>query len=437
MSEATAGAKIAGLGLEGLAASVGILNNAGQQGSEAGTALNAVLRNLTKASEELGTEVVRDAAGGLDLASTLQQIADATSDLDIDERGDLLQKLFGDEGKVGLVPLLDQIDRLREGRAALEGLSPDFVAEEYKAFLEDPSGQWQLFVGNVQSAGTALGNTLLPGLSMVVGGLAGVLGGVADAIDRFPVLGKVIGVAVGGIAIALTGLAIFNAATWAKGVFLGMKAAAAGTWLFNAALWANPVTWVVAGVVALGVGLAALVVYWDDVKAAAGAAWDWMVAKWGQAKTWIRSHVPFADLFMDEGTGAAGGVTRQIAAAAAVGATAAAAPVAAVDQALQQGQQDVAAARIEQHAPPARTPFASDLLGGGVPGGATAGSGGIQVTVSAPVTVEVPPDADPERVGLAVAAALERELPRIADEAARRILDAKRGRRHEDDGGTL
>ncbi len=35
--------------------------------------------------------------------------------------------------------------------------------------------------------------------------------------------------------------------------------------LFNAALWSCPITWIVAGVIALGVGMAALIYYWKDI----------------------------------------------------------------------------------------------------------------------------------------------------------------------------
>ncbi|SHO57896.1 phage tail tape measure protein [Vibrio quintilis] len=40
------------------------------------------------------------------------------------------------------------------------------------------------------------------------------------------------------------------------------------TWLFNAALWANPVTWIVAGIIALTAAIVAVIYYWDDLKAA-------------------------------------------------------------------------------------------------------------------------------------------------------------------------
>ena len=66
---------------------------------------------------------------------------------------------------------------------------------------------------------------------------------------------------------------------WSKSLgstVLWSHLATAATWLFSAALWANPITWVVAGVVALIAALVLLVKYWDKVKAAAVGAFDWI-----------------------------------------------------------------------------------------------------------------------------------------------------------------
>lgn len=46
-----------------------------------------------------------------------------------------------------------------------------------------------------------------------------------------------------------------------------IKNLAAVMGLFNAALWTSPITWIVAGVVALGAGVAALIYYWKDLTA--------------------------------------------------------------------------------------------------------------------------------------------------------------------------
>jgi hypothetical protein len=45
-------------------------------------------------------------------------------------------------------------------------------------------------------------------------------------------------------------------------------AATASTWLMNAAFLASPITWIVAGIVALTAAIGAAIYYWDDLKAA-------------------------------------------------------------------------------------------------------------------------------------------------------------------------
>lgn len=68
-----------------------------------------------------------------------------------------------------------------------------------------------------------------------------------------------------------------------------MMTSTAATWLFNAALWASPVTWVVAGVIALIAAVGAVIYWWDDLKAAFGdtavfqglmVIMDWVMAGW-------------------------------------------------------------------------------------------------------------------------------------------------------------
>lgn len=46
-----------------------------------------------------------------------------------------------------------------------------------------------------------------------------------------------------------------------------LKNLAVATGIFNAALWTSPITWIVAGVIALGAGIAALIYYWKDLTA--------------------------------------------------------------------------------------------------------------------------------------------------------------------------
>ena len=244
------------LPLAPLSAALGQLNNAGMEGGRAGTALNAVLRRLSAASAELGTEVVRDNEGMLDLVATLQQIDDATAGLETQARADLLQEIFGDEGAAGAGLLLPVLDDLRAGILDLQDAAAgDLVSERYRTFVEAASGQWRILVGNIREAGIVFGASLVPALKKVLAPAADLLLWVGDAIQKYPVLGETIGM----VALAIGG---------AVGVIALVTAA---TWLWNAALAANPVVWI--GAVVIGLGLAILMLW----------------RNWGKVTEWIQT----------------------------------------------------------------------------------------------------------------------------------------------------
>lgn len=67
-----------------------------------------------------------------------------------------------------------------------------------------------------------------------------------------------------------------------------MMASTAATWLFNAALWANPITWIIAAVIALVAAIALAIYYWDDITAAVNNftthAVGWLMDGWKNLK---------------------------------------------------------------------------------------------------------------------------------------------------------
>lgn len=106
------------------------------------------------------------------------------------------------------------------------------------------------------------------------------------------------------LAIGLGAMAVAVAATSAalriyQGVMMAIRVATATwtavQWLLNAAFWANPITWVIAGVIALIAIIVAAIVYWDQIAAAVSAAWDWIVQATSAAWNWLTS--AFASLW--------------------------------------------------------------------------------------------------------------------------------------------
>ena len=328
MTEAASGALAAKLPLEQTAMAIGMLNTAGQTGGAAGASLNAVLRQLGKASDELGFAMVRGADGSLDLGATLQALDDRLPEAtDIDARNEAIQRLFDDEGKAGLVPLLQNLGAWRENLDAVDQ-STGTVAEAIERFKASSGGQWTMLTQNIQAVGTAIAGTLLPRVNSLLEPAAAVAGWVGNLVERFPLLGQVIGLAavsIGGVAAGVLSVALATTA-WAtvmggpfggaltamggalKTVGAGMlglvkhltasniaavasaakiKIVTAAQWLWNAALNANPIGLVVAAVAALAAGVFVVYKYWEPISGFFGRLWDGIKSAFSTGWTWI------------------------------------------------------------------------------------------------------------------------------------------------------
>ncbi len=248
MKYAAASAVAAKVPLAQTAAVIGLLNSAGLQGSMAGTAFSSVLKNMSKASDELGFSIVRGNDGQMDMIATLEELGEATDGMDIDERNDMLQEQFGDEGKRGIIPLLEKLAELKEANKEIVAIADGrLVSDTYDRFLKSKSGQWLMLKQNAAQVGEVFAGTLLPALNAVISPLAKGAGLLAENIEKYPILGKILG------AVAL-GLG---------GVGAAMGIATAATWAWNSALLANPFVWMVGAVVA---GAALIIMAWEPVK---------------------------------------------------------------------------------------------------------------------------------------------------------------------------
>ncbi len=246
------------------AAAIGVLNSSGLEGSRAGTGFNAAMRNMSKAADELGFDMVRGADGTLDLVATLDGLKASMDDMDIDERNNLIQKIFGDEGKAAIVPLLEKLDDVRNKTNDLAE-SNGTVSDSYKTFLNSTSGQLQMFGQNMKLIGTVLAGTILPGVNAVLKPLSILMGWVAFGVEKFPPLGWVLGGFGGAILGVAAAQMVWTAAQWA----------------LNSALLANPITWIVVGIVgAIGTLVLAITWMWKN--------WDavWAGIKKGAAVAW-------------------------------------------------------------------------------------------------------------------------------------------------------
>ena len=202
MAEAAASASANRLSLERTAVAIGIMNTAQVTGSRPGTAMNAVLRQMNKASEELGFTIHRDAEGNLNLGATVEGLRNSLAVYDdLDERNQKIQELFGDEGMKGIIPLMDGLEQYKKGLESIEGAG-GVVDKSYQKFLNSSGGQWKMLTQNVSAVSSTIGGTLLPALNAVLSPFAAAARLVGSLVDRFPVLGYVIG----GVTLSIGGL---------------------------------------------------------------------------------------------------------------------------------------------------------------------------------------------------------------------------------------
>ncbi len=303
---AVAAAKPAGMQMEQVATIVGALNSAGLQGSQAGTAFAATLRNIDKAGKQLGFEVAYDKSGGLNLIATLENINRKFGDVETRtvEQRQALQRTFGDEGVRAINLLGGSLDTLKNSYKEIQnasgttGIMAGEMADTYAQKMQVATNRVKNFQA---SLGVGANAVRLFGMEML-GGVAGFAGWVAQGSEAGNVLMNIAGGAmqvtgslfsVGSSALSsLTGLASFmmiadkfpivgmlgsKIGGLAKGV-LGLGKSiigllpTLGTWI--AGVWSAAVAHIIAlapiykiiAVVALvGAGLALLAKHWDVV----------------------------------------------------------------------------------------------------------------------------------------------------------------------------
>lgn len=112
-----------GQSFEEINVAVGALNNAGLTGGQAGTAYAAAMRQMNKASSELGFEIARSASGGIDFIATLENINNTYGSFKdmAPEVQEAFKAAFGDEGLRTISLLAGKTADMRKQMDAVHG----------------------------------------------------------------------------------------------------------------------------------------------------------------------------------------------------------------------------------------------------------------------------------------------------------------------------
>lgn len=262
----------AGQDVETTTSLLSMMANQGLKGSEAGTALNAVMRDMTAKMKDgaiaIGdTQVqVMDANGNYrDMTDILKDVESATKGMGDAEKAAALSSTFTSDSIKGLNLILNAgVGEAESFEKQLRNSTGS--AEEMAATMNDNlNGDLTAFGSKLEGVQIAMYEKFEPALRKGVDILSKMLDGVQWVIDHSDGF-------IAAITAMAAGLATYFAYTTAIKVMkegwmsltIVQKAVTAAQWLMNAAMNANPIGLVAAAVAAL---VAAFIVLWNKSEA--------------------------------------------------------------------------------------------------------------------------------------------------------------------------
>jgi TP901 family phage tail tape measure protein len=244
-----------GISLEEVSAAIGIMTNAGIDGSSAGTSLRAALlalNNPAKAQEKMMKELgfsMKDANGNAKgLADIIGGLTESTKNMTQAEKVATIAKLVGTEASSGMIAVIEGgTDKLNEFTDSLRN-SGGASKEAAGVMKDNLKGAYDELSGALETVGIKLGKEFLPLLTDVTNKAASVVGSIAE-MDMSTVNA---GLAFAGVtsAIALIITTIGRLAIAVKGLMVSM----------------GPYGWLIAGVSLLGGAIAATVIHQNELR---------------------------------------------------------------------------------------------------------------------------------------------------------------------------
>lgn len=278
----------AGQSAETLSAAIGTLANAGIKGSMAGTALQAVFTQLSKADKvaalaDMGV-AVSDAEGNFrNLYDIISDLEGALAGLGEVERSGIINQIFDTRGGKAMNLLL------ASGSEALKA---------YETDLYNASGAAATMAGIMRTSMANQVEVLKSGLTELgfkfveafknegSDALAKIIEWVQN-FDPTPLINFLKGALDGFVNLVtvlwnLRGLIEFLVIAWTSYrvimdiIVIATKAWSAAQAILNAVMNANPIGLIITGVSLLVAGIVALIANWDTVCEAMSKAWEWM-----------------------------------------------------------------------------------------------------------------------------------------------------------------
>lgn len=232
--------------------------------------------SATKSQEEafkkLGLTSMEVAKGmQADSEGTVLKVLESVSKLDKVQQASTLQNLFGKESLGAISPLLTNLDNLKKNLDAVSDKTKyaGSVNKEYDTRNGTTANNLILLGNTISEISIRFGSLLLPAINAVIEPLRLIGVGISGFVENFPILSKVMGIAVvGAIGLSLGLSAIGFMGSLA---LTGLLAFGKGLLVVNSLFLANPIGLAIAGI-ALAAGL--IYTYWEPIKTFFISLWE-------------------------------------------------------------------------------------------------------------------------------------------------------------------
>lgn len=292
LSTLGASATAMGVSLQEQLAVLGMSKSAFNSASEGATSYRAFLNGAIKAQDKLGLTFTDSTGKLLPMADIMDKIRNKVQSTGLSMQDasvqQALKEAFGSDEAIKMISaLINKSDDLRKSQRMLyDNMMQGTKVTEEMAKAMQQGKEFELLQQKVQNAGAVIGGMFAPYALRV----AGIVGEVTDKIKAWveanpeltstivkwiSIIGGVLAVlATLSIVIGVVGMSIGSLSAILTGLSFVIKAVQIATLIFNATLWANPITWIIAGVVALIGAIVALIYYWQDITNWVGQLWD-------------------------------------------------------------------------------------------------------------------------------------------------------------------
>ncbi len=285
----------------------------------AGTAYKSFLSKVSSGMKELDLSAVDTMTGKMkSMPDLLESISKKFGNTIEPDEMEKLTKAFTEEGARLVTGLMTKYKSLREDIQLVKKANAD---GNWTAMKEAAAINMDNLSTGLDRAGAgwkALQSTIAKGfnegpLKYIVSGVADIFTGLIKILNEHSYVRQFVATVIfGGTAVLLltgafkiTNATIglytiltkaadkntFSLFTSLKNIIPSIRSLSIVQWALNTAFLGCPVVWIIGGIVALGIGIYALVKNWDKVKAATINAWNSITNAWGNAPGWFKGIV--------------------------------------------------------------------------------------------------------------------------------------------------